>query len=447
MFKKFLLAIFGFCALTCVSAMYAEETHSSSNGELPPEQIKRFVTAISAIKHYYIKDIGDDKLFSNALSGMVSNLDPHSSFLDSSDLKELNTTVSGEFVGIGIELIPQDGALKIISPLEGSPADKAGIKADDLVIKIDNKIVQNMSLREAINNIKGPRGTKVNITILRKGSDKPLQFSVARDTIHIKTVKQKMLENGYGYLRISLFQGPVGTNVKESIRALEKESKNELKGLILDLRNNPGGLLDVSAEVTQSFLDPNQLKKYDSIVVYTKGRIEGSDMQFRAHGRDMIHGAPMVVLINGGSASASEIVAGALQDYRRAVVMGTRSFGKGSVQTIIPIGDDSALKLTTALYYTPAGRVIQAQGIQPDVVIPQMNVTKENNDFIDFDESEFNNHLKNGDAKRYRAKLDDLKKTREQELEIAKKDYQMYEALMMLKGMHAVSGKDLSNSN
>ena len=405
---------------------------------LPPAQVRRFVTAISAIQHYYIKDKSDDKLFSNAIRGMVSSLDPHSTFLDKEDLKDLKTTVSGNFVGIGIELTTQDGALKVITPIEDTPAFKAGIKTGDLIIKVDNMLIANMTLREAINHIKGKKGTKVHLTILRKDSDKPLHLDVTRDTIHVKTVKSKAIEDGYGYVRLTLFQGPVDKSLHAAITKLLKKNNNHLKGFILDLRNNPGGLLNASADVADTFLDANKHNAFGNKLVYTKGRIPGSDLSFKAHPGDMIKGSPMVVLINGGSASASEIVAGALQDYKRAVIMGTRSFGKGSVQTVIPISEDSAIKLTTALYYTPSGREIQAHGIQPNVIVPELVVNKDEKEFLTIDESDYQNHLKNGARKKEQARLDAIKKMRKAELKLAKDDYQLYEALMMLKGMHSL---------
>ena len=372
---------------------------------------------------------------------MLSNLDPHSAYLDETALKNLQAAVSGKFVGVGIELTIKDGILKVITPLEGTPAFKAGIKPNDLIIKVGDKLVQNMTLQEAINNIKGKRGTNVKLTIIRTGSDKPLVKTVKRDIIKVVMVKHKMLEKGFGYIRIAMFQGPVIANLHKAINKLEKESGGHLKGLILDLRNNPGGLLQASAGVADTFLNANKLnKKYHGLLVYTKGRIKGSDVKFKAHAGDMIDGTPIVVLINSGSASASEIVAGALQDYKRAIIMGTRSFGKGSVQTVIPINKTSAIKITTALYYTPNGSVIQARGIIPDVSVPALEVSDENlKNLIKIDESDYQNHLVNGEAKQETANLKKLKERRKKELTLAKDDYQMYEALMMLKGMNAIN--------
>ncbi len=416
-----------------------DANYQSERKVLPKEDIQRFVTAIAVIHHYYIKDVSNNTLFDNAISGMVSSLDPHSTYLNAEDLKELKTTVSGEFVGVGIELtVTQDGIIKVISPLDGSPADKAGIKPDDYIIKINNQLVRNISLNEAVKRIKGQKGTKVVLTVLRKNANKPLTFTLTRDVIHLISVKSKMLEPGYGYARITFFQGPLEEQLVSAINNLKKESGGHLNGLVLDLRNNPGGLLDVSAQVADTFLDASKLNQYHNYIVYTKGRIKGSDMFIKATSGDIIPNTPMVVLINGGSASASEIVAGALQDYKRAIIMGTRSFGKGSVQTVLPISKDSAIKLTTALYYTPAGREIQARGIIPNVTVPELEVTTSKSGYLSIDESDFDNHLHNGNDEKGAQKLaEERKKILKTQIGLAKSDYQLFEALLMLKGLNA----------
>lgn len=405
--------------------------------QLPPEEVQRFVSAISIIKHYYISDPSDRTLFDNAIKGMVESLDPHSSYLDADDLKDLETAVSGEFVGIGVELTTQDGALKVVSPLEGSPADRAGLKPGDLIIKIDDKIVQNMSLREAVNRIKGKKGTKVDLTILRKNTDKPIVLSITRETVKLETLRAKMLDDHYAYIRLTFFQGPVDSELVKDIKDLQ--SKYQLRGLVLDLRNNPGGLLDVSGKVADTFLDTDKTQQYHNLIVYTKGRIPGSDMEIKTTGHDITGGLPMVVLINNGSASASEIVAGALQDYHRAIIMGTVSFGKGSVQTVLPF-DDGAIKLTTALYHTPSGKIIQAKGIQPDVLVPSLEVSEKNlNNLIDIDEEDYRNHLTNDENKQESQNI--LQKYQEEkkfEISLAKEDYQLFSAYMMLKGLSSM---------
>lgn len=441
MYKKLICcATAALLSTAAITTSAAPESSDKAQLSIPRKEIQQFVTSIAVIKHYYIKDVPDKKLFNYAINGMLNGLDPHSTYLDDDDLKNLQTAMSGKFVGVGIELTIKDKALKVVSPIEGTPAYKAGIKPNDLIIKVDNKLVQNMSLQEAINNIKGKPGTFVTLTIIRPGSDKPLIKKVKRDVIKIKMITSKMLEPGYGYIRLAMFQGPVTKSLHAAIKTLLSQSNGKLNGLILDLRSNPGGLLQASAGVADTFLNSKNLnKKYHDLIVYTKGRIKGSDIKFKAHPGDMINGTPLVVLINGGSASASEIVAGALQAYKRAVIMGTRSFGKGSVQTVIPINKTSAIKITTALYYTPNGEVIQARGIIPDVVVPALEVSDKNlKDLVKIDESDYQNHLENGSAKQEKQYLDALKKRRQTELQLAKEDYQMYEALMMLRGMSAV---------
>ncbi len=409
----------------------------SSDTHLPRSDIERFVTTIALIHHYYISNEKNQKLFSEAIRGMVANLDPHSSYLDQESLKQLRTTVSGQFVGVGIELtVSRDGLIKVISPLDGSPAQKAGIKPDDLIIKIDDRLVRNMSLQQAVNHIKGEKGSTVVLTIVRKGENNPLIFNLKRNTIKLTSVKSKMLEPDYGYVRITFFQGSLEKQLRYAVNTLKKQAGGHLKGLVLDLRNNPGGLLSASADVANDFIDANEITRKKRYIVYTKGRIPGADIQLKAKPQDLIPHTPMVLLINGGTASASEIVAGALQDYKRAVIMGQRSFGKGSVQTVLPISKNDAIKLTTALYYTPTGREIQAQGITPDVTIPELAVSNANSGFT-IDEADFSNHIINNKRdiayKKHLAKREKILNSR---IQLAKEDYQLYEALLMLKGMN-----------
>ncbi|WP_211923880.1 S41 family peptidase [Coxiella endosymbiont of Amblyomma nuttalli] len=411
---------------------------NTQDDELPTKDVQRFVTTIALIHHYYIKNVSNKKLFSDAISDMIASLDPHSSYLNANDLKELKTTVSGEFVGVGIELtVSKDGFLKVISPLDNSPAAHTGIKPNDYIIKINHQLVQNMSLLEAVNRIKGKKDTIVKLTVLRKGIGKPLIFNIKREPLHLISVKSKMLEPGYGYVRITFFQGPVEKQLRTAIDQLKKEADGHLNGLVLDLRNNPGGLLDASAKVVDNFLDADKTHKYHNDIVYTKGRVPSADVHIKASGNDMIPKTPIVVLINGGSASASEIVAGALQDYKRAIIMGTPSFGKGSVQTVLPISNDEAIKLTTALYYTPAGREIQAKGIIPNVTVPELKV-KPAELSSTFDEANFQNHLLNDMLpKNNETKSAEEKYLLHTQLQLAKTDYQLYEALLMLQGLNA----------
>lgn len=411
----------------------------NQNDELSKKDVQRFVTAIALIHRYYIKNVNNDKLFNSAISGMIASLDPHSSYLDAIDLKELKTTISGELVGVGIELtLSKDGLLKVVSPIDDSPAALAGIKPNDFIIKINNQLVQNMSLPEAVSRIKGKKGTNVKLTVLRKSTDRPLIFTIARKPIHLISVKSKMLEPYYGYVRITFFQGPVATQLHEAISTLKTDSNSHLKGLVLDLRNNPGGLLDVSAEVADSFLDSSKIHQYKDYIVYTKGRVLGADIHIKATKGDLIPDTPIVVLINGGSASAAEIVAGALQDYKRAIIMGTPSFGKGSVQTVLPVGQDDAIKLTTAFYYTPSGREIQAKGIIPNVTVPELSI-KPSEIGLNLYEENFQNHLPNDITKSPKTGTEQTKKLLQAQLRLAKTDYQLYEALLMLHGLNACS--------
>jgi carboxyl-terminal processing protease len=387
------------------------------------------------IKRFYIEPVKDETLFENAIRGMVSSLDPHSSYLDVDDIKDLQTATSGKFGGIGVEIIPESGYIKVISPLDDTPAAKAGIKPGDLIIRIDNKLIKEMSMREAINFIRGRRGSYVSLTILRKGEKKPLKILVKRDIIKVRTIKTKILQKDYGYIRIAFFQTNAKQDLENAIKALEKQNGRPLKGIILDLRNNPGGLLDAAIEVADAFLDAPKLNKYNGLIVYTKGRIPNADIKAKAHDGDITQGIPLVVLINEGSASASEIVAGALQDYNRALVVGNKSFGKGSVQTVFPIDNATGLKLTTALYYTPAGRSIQATGIVPDVFVNNLTVSKTDTDDVLIDpvnENDLNGHLKNGNGK---TSAEDLEARSKALSELAQSDFQLYQALLLLEGM------------
>ncbi|SMC24858.1 carboxyl-terminal processing protease [Desulfacinum hydrothermale DSM 13146] len=327
------------------------------------EQLKLFSDVMNLVQEHYVEEVDTQTLIYGAISGMLHELDPHSSFLRPEDYKELEIETKGKFGGIGIEITIRNGVLTVVAPLEDTPADRAGIQANDQIIKIDDTPTQDMSLMEAVHKMRGRKGTKVRLTILREGVRKPLEFELVRDIISIRSVRTRPLEKGYGYVRISSFQSGTGRDLRKALTELEKE-EGPLQGLILDLRNNPGGLLDQAVAVADEFID-------QGLIVYTGGRRESQQMKFEAHKGATSHSYPIVVLVNGGSASASEIVAGALQDHKRAVIVGEPTFGKGSVQTVIPLKDGSAVRLTTSLYYTPSGRSIQAKGIQPDILVPR----------------------------------------------------------------------------
>ncbi len=325
------------------------------------EQLKIFGNVLNLVERDYVEKVQPKKLIYGAIQGMLTSLDPHSSFLRPEEYKELQVETKGSFTGIGIEISLQDGILTVISPIEGTPAYKAGLKAKDKILKIEGKPTKNMTLIQAVRLLRGPKGSKVTISIYRQGWRRLKNVTLTRDVIPIKSVHSRMLEKGYGYVRISNFQDKTSSDLEDALEKLEKGKG--LKGLVLDLRNNPGGLLDQAVKVADIFLEKG-------LIVYTDGRIKEQRMRFVAHPNKHHHNYPIVVLVNGGTASASEIVAGALQDQKRALIVGTQTFGKGSVQTIIPLEDGSAVRLTTARYYTPSGRSIQAEGISPDIVVP-----------------------------------------------------------------------------
>ena len=328
------------------------------------EQLQVFSDVLDIVKENYVQEVQDEELVEGAISGMLKRLDPHSSYLNPDAYKELQVETRGSFGGIGIEITIRDGLLTVVSPLEGTPAYDLGIQAGDRIIMVDGKPTKEMTLMEAVKNMRGPKGTKVVLTIMREGFVKPQEFVITRATISIKSVRTKVLEPGYVYLRLSQFQSTTIRDLRKALTKLEKENQ-PVKGLILDLRNNPGGLLDQAVKVSDEFLD-------NGLIVYTGGRLKGQDMRFEAHQNTKPHAYPIVVLVNEGSASAAEIVAGALQDHKRAVVVGVKTFGKGSVQTVMPLRNGAALRLTTAVYYTPNGRSIQAKGIEPDIVIERI---------------------------------------------------------------------------
>jgi len=395
---------------------------------LPLDELRNFTEVFSKIKADYVEPVDDKTLLENAIRGMVSGLDPHSSYLDSQSFHDLQVGTSGEFGGLGIEVGMEDGFVKVISPIDDTPAQKAGVKAGDLIIRLDETPVKGLTLRDAVDMMRGKPGTDILLTIIREGEEKPLKISITRDKIKIQSVKSRMLEPGLGYIRITQFQSRTGHNLDEHLDKLVEENEGALKGLVLDLRNNPGGVLQAAADVSDTFLD-------SGLVVYTEGRLRDSQLTFNAKPGDMLHGAPIIVLVNGGSASASEIVAGALQDHKRALIVGNKTFGKGSVQTILPLTRDTGLKLTTARYYTPSGRSIQAEGIVPDITLDDVILASvEAADDRHVKEADLNGHLSNGEQKQSE-KDQQTEQASEKRVNLAKDDYQLYEALNILKGL------------
>lgn len=394
---------------------------------IPFEELRTFTEIFGRIKRDYVEPVSDKKLLEDAVRGMLSGLDPHSAYLVPEEYQELKEGTTGQFGGLGIEVTMENGFIKVVSPIDDTPAQRAGIKAGDLIIRLDDQPVKGMSLVDAVKKMRGEPGSAILLTVVREGEETPLKFTLTRAVIKIKSVKSRVLEKNYGYVRISSFQSGTGESLLEAISSLKKENGGNLKGLVLDLRNNPGGVLNAAVEVSDAFLK-------SGLIVYTEGRIENSEMRFNASPDDVIEGAAMVVLINAGSASASEIVAGALQDQKRAVIMGEKSFGKGSVQTILPTSNGAAVKLTTARYYTPSGRSIQAEGIEPDIALAPIKLESlEKSEFAPVKEADLSHHLGNGKEKKDGAikKMD----TQESEEILELKDYPVYEALTLLKGI------------
>ncbi|WP_367026016.1 S41 family peptidase [Methylococcus sp. ANG] len=418
------------------AASWAEDKQTPAGAvNIPFEGLKTFSEVYGRIQQDYVEPVPDDKLLEDAIRGMLSGLDPHSTYLDQEQYNELKVGTTGQFGGLGIEVGMENGFVKVIAPIDDTPAFHAGIKAGDLIIRLDDKPVKGMSLNDAVKMMRGEPGSPIVLTVVREGVEQPLKITITRDIIKIKSVKSRILEDGYGYLRITSFQSKTGDNMVEAIDEMKK--KGALKGLVLDLRNNPGGVLNAAVAVSDAFLE-------SGLIVYTDGRVEDAKMRFSATPNDIIGGAPIVVLINGGSASASEIVAGALQDHKRAVIMGEKTFGKGSVQTILPTSNGGAVKLTTARYYTPSGRSIQAEGITPDVSISRIKLEMAaKSEFAPIKEADLTGHLSNDKAK----KGGDAKDKDSEKLDeaLALQDYPLNEALNLLKGINIVHKNGFKN--
>lgn len=426
-----LATLFTFFLITPVYAAASEDVSNNPQG-IHLEDVQRFSNAINEIKKYYVTPVKDKALFDNAIRGMLAGLDPHSAYLDETDFASLQTETNGSFGGVGLEITMEDGVVKIISPMVDTPSFKAGIKSGDYVIKIGSAAVQGLQLQQAVNLLRGKIGEPVELTILRKGVNKPLTFTLVRENIKIKSIQSKLLDTNYGYVRITQFQALTDKDMLQAVAQLKQASGGQLKGLVLDLRNNPGGLLDSAIQVSDAFLEQDETGK-PAKIVYTVGRSQGSEFTAYSNPGDILNHAPMVVLINNGSASASEIVAGALKDNKRAVILGTRSFGKGSVQTVLPLDNKRAIKLTTALYYTPSGTSIQAKGIVPDIVIEEVAIPKTTNasSELGYSEADLSGHVLNPNQSD--------KATNEKALvnedTLLHQDYQLYAALTILKGL------------
>ena len=402
------------------SSEAAATVADKAEARLPLDELRTFADVFNHIRVSHVEEVDDETLLEYAIQGMLEGLDPHSSYLNAESYDDLQVSTSGEFGGLGMEVGMENGFVKVITPMDGTPADKAGIEPGDLIIKLGDQPVKGLSLNEAVKLMRGPKGSEIDLTIVREGVNNPFDLTLKRDIIKVVSVRNKELDPGYQYIRIAQFQAKTGQEFTDIITKFNKADK-PLKGLIIDLRNNPGGVLKSSVEIVDALLE-------GGLIVYTKGRIENADSSHSASGEDLLQGTPIVVLINGGSASASEIVAGALQDHRRAVIMGTKSFGKGSVQSVVPITDDRAIKLTTARYYTPNGRSIQAQGIEPDIVVERAKIETIKTR-AGISEASLKGHLKNG------AENDDTKR-KDDSTKMFNRDNQLYEALNLLKGIH-----------
>ena len=447
-----------------ISLNFSAVAQREALGPLPVEELRAFTEVFGRIKNDYVDPVEDKKLITEAITGMLAGLDPHSAYLDQDEFRELQVGTQGEFGGLGIEVGMEDGFVKVISPIDDSPASHAGIKAGDLIVKFDESSVKGMTLNDAVKRMRGKPNTPITLTIVRKGESKPIVVTLTRALIKLQSVKSKLFEPGYAYFRVTQFQEHTGETLANAIQTVFKQNRGPMRGIVLDLRNDPGGLLNDAVAVSAAFL-PKSL-----LVVYTDGRTEDAKMYLTASPENYLLGGvkkdylanlppaiknvPMVVLVNSGSASASEIVAGALQDHKRAVIMGTQTFGKGSVQTILPLGNGTAIKLTTARYYTPNGRSIQAKGIVPDIALDDGTSSDAN---LKLREADLIKHLTNDRAEDKapvavaptgntfnftpapRPKDVDEKDTKPEPGEVvAKSDYELSQAITFLKSRGAV---------
>jgi len=409
------------------------ETVQRPQGQLPLQELRNFTEIFERIRTAYVEEVDDKTLLEYAINGMLTSLDPHSAYLQPEAFSDLQENTSGKFGGLGIEVGLEDGLILVVTPIDDTPAQKAGIRAGDLIVSLDGEAVMGMNLNDAVERMRGAPGSEITLEIRRKNEKELLTFTLARAEIKVASVRTEMLSGDVGYVRITQFQEHTGSELATAIE--DWRAKGDLNGIILDLRNNPGGVLDAAVEVVDSFVS-------QGLIVYTKGRTPSAEVSYSATNHTAAGSVPVVVLINGGSASASEIVAGALQDHQRAVIVGTQSFGKGSVQSVLPITEDRAVKLTTARYFTPNGRSIQAQGIKPDIWVEQSEVTPYEQRF--YKEADLPGHLSNptqkdnnaGDKK---APTNNSKAAADPSGELLKKDFQLYEAHTLLRGVTILS--------
>ncbi len=428
------LLVLALGALLGVSTTFYRDVQAERQDSLQPlplDELRVLTEVFGKVKSDYVEDVDDKKLLIDAIQGMLSGLDPHSTYLDPESFKEVRIGTEGKFGGLGIEVTMENGFVKVVAPIDDTPAHRAGIKAGDLITRLDDSPVKGMTLSDAVRRMRGKPNTKIKLTVIREDEPQPLEFVLTRAIIKITSVRGKILEDGYGYLRVTQFQSSTADAVRRQLGKMKKQSGGALKGIVLDLRNNPGGVLNGAVAVTDTFLRKG-------VIVSTKGRIEDSQLKFTATPNDYSDDAPIVVLVNGGSASASEIVAGALQDHKRAIIMGTKTFGKGSVQTILPMKNGAALKITTARYYTPQDRSIQAAGIVPDVVVEDLKLAKKDSDASRrIREQDLLGHLRNENGKDNDEEAQDAP-DRGPSID---DDFQLREALNLLKGVNVVGGR------
>ena len=415
-------------ALSIGGSVLADRTASHGGTALPLEELRALSEVFGKVKADYVEEIDDRTLLEGAIRGMLSSLDPHSAYLNQEEFKELQVGTSGKFGGLGIEVSMEDGFVKVVTPIDDTPAMRAGVQAGDLIVRLDDTPVKGMTLNDAVRMMRGEPGTKITLTIVRDGVQQPLVIEITRAIIQVRSVRNEMLEDGFGYLRITNFQSGTGEDVRRAVSQMKKDSGGSLKGMVLDLRNNPGGVLGAAVSVSDAFLNRGK-------VVYTEGRARDAALDFNATPGDILNGAPLIVLVNAGSASASEIVAGALQDHQRAVIMGSPTFGKGSVQTIFPMSNDTAVKITTARYYTPSGRSIQAEGITPDIKVEPLQVSRNEAGSRQVKEADLSGHLSNGRNNEQRPSTSGEEASKDDE-PLASRDYVLNEALNLLKGLH-----------
>jgi len=418
------------CAMMMAIPVLQAADDAQLPARLPLDELRIFAEAFDRVSAAYVEEIDDKTLLESAVKGMLLDLDPHSAYLDREGFSELQEHTTGNYGGLGLEIDMDNGYIKVISPMDGTPAAEAGIESGDLIIQLDGQPVKGMSISEAIELMRGEPGTLVDLTIAREGEPAPLELALTREVIEVSSVRHRVIEDGYGYLRIAQFQTNTGSDVSKALAEMLADAS--ISGLVIDLRNNPGGVLQAAVEVSDIFLN-------DGLIVYTEGRLPSSDLRFSATSGDESNNTPIVVLVNSGSASASEIVAGALQDHGRAVIMGTTSFGKGSVQTILPLTEEKAIKLTTARYYTPNGRSIQAAGIEPDIWVERSTVTKLKKHPLRITERNLPNHLENQkDSENPETKKSDSNAETD---DLVNQDYQLNEALTLLKGLKILARK------